>query len=255
MPTPGYGNFTVASCYPAIQENLAGRTVTPAKMAEWIRKSVLELSGSYDFQGLQATGPFYSLVPGQNVYNPSVFMQTGDAAVEIRGIPTLYIYYEPLISNPPPTLLSGIANTGIPLKYRSINSIETSLNIGSIPGYWSRWNGLIYIAPTPQSSYLSYMRYKKAHPFPNAGGTNAGTDTIYLDDDWQDIVEYAAAYRGAISLRLLDYASQYRQILYGDPKAVDAGGRRIDLGLIYSRTSQYERDSTTALRSMQVRRA
>jgi hypothetical protein len=254
MPA-GFGNFSVSACYPGIQEYLAGRVVANATMAEWIRKAVLELSGSYDFQGLQVVGPYVNLTPFVNQYNPSFFLQAGDNLAEVRKVHSLFLYYNPLISNPPAVSNLNNTNAGINLKYRSIGSIQQTLNIGTIPGYWGRYAGQIFIAPSPQYAYLCYLLYSKAHPFPNAGGANAGNDTIYLDDDWQDIVEYAAAYRGAISLRLLDYAAQYRQILYGDPKAVDAGGRRIDLGLIYSRTSQYERDSTTATRSLQIRRS
>ncbi|HEY1645811.1 MAG TPA: hypothetical protein VGF75_05580 [Candidatus Saccharimonadales bacterium] len=250
----GWGNFTVADCYPAIQQNLGGKVLADADMAEWIRKAILELAGDYGFQGLQQTGPFVRLTAGINAYANSFFLQVDDAELDVRRVNSFFMYYSPFIANPPVQVALGSANAGVQLKYRSIVSIENSLNITSIPNYWSRFQGQWYIAPIPQYTYLTYMRYQKEHPFPNAGTDNAGDDVIYLDDDWQDVVEYAAAYRAAISTRLLDYASQIRTILYGDPKAVDANGRRIDLGLIFSRVPQYERDVVTSTRSLQPRR-
>jgi hypothetical protein len=252
---PGYGNFNVEDCYPAIQANLGGKQLADADMAEWIRKAILELSGDYWFQGLQATGPFTRLTPGLNVYPNSFFLQTADAELDVRRVMSFFMYYSPSVSNPPVFTAPGTTIPGVKLKYRSINVIENSLNSSTIPSYWSRFQGEWFIAPIPQFSYLSYMRYQKEHPFPNQGTEDAGNDVIYLDDDWQDIVEFAAAHRAAIATRLLDYASQIRTILYGDPKAVDANGRRIDLGLIYSRVPQYERDVITSTRSMQIRRA
>lgn len=251
----GFGNFTVGNCYPAIQQYLAGRIIDSATMADWVTKAVLELSGDYWFQGLQNTGPYFYFTPGTYSYAQTNFLQPADTTSEIRKVASFFMYYQAgLASPPPPNLVGGGVNAGVVLKYRSMDSIENSLNTQAIPAYWGRFSGLVYIAPCPNQNYLSYMRYQKAHPFPNAGTVNAGNDTIYLDDDWQEIVEYAAAYRGAISIRLMDYAAQYRQVLYGDPKAVDAGGRRIDLGLIYSRTAQYERDVTTSVRSLKIRR-
>ena len=250
----GFGNFTVGDCYPGIQEDLAGRVVSQDKMAEWVRKVVLEYSGDYWFQGLQNTGPYNYLTPGQFSYDPSQFLQVADVGQEVRKVASFFMYYQAGLSIPPPVNLQGGVNPGVNLKYRSVDSIENTLNTNTIPAYWSRWKGRILIAPCPQTNYLNYLRYQFAHPFPNAGTPTAGNDVIYLDDDWQDVIEYGSAYRGAISLRLLDYATQYRNILYGDPKAVDANGRRIDLGLIYSRVPQYERDVTTTTRSFKIRR-
>jgi hypothetical protein len=249
----GFGNFTVGDCYPAIQANLGGKQLADADMAEWVRKSILELAGDYGFQGLQNTGPFVRLTPGTNQYVNGFFTQTADADLDIRRVMSFFMFYTPQISNPP-TNVVGSANTGVQLKYRSINSIENALNITSIPNFWSRHQGQWFIAPIPQYNYLAYMRYQFEHPFPNQDTPTAGDDVILLDDDWQDVVEFCASYRAAIATRLLDYSSSIRTILYGDPKAIDANGRRIDLGLIYSRVPQYERDVITSTRSLQPRR-
>lgn len=245
----GYGNFTVADCYQGITDALAGKVVSNLVMQRAIQRTTWELSGSYGMQGLQRNGPFVRLQAANSQYSPSFFMLPADATLDLRMVNSFFMYYDQAISNPPPFLL-GAANAGVQLKYRSINTLENTMNITSIPNYWTRHNGIIYVAPVPQYSYLCYMRYQHEHPFsdPVADG-----DVMFFDDDWQDIVEYAAAMRIAWNTRLLDIYGNMRTMLYGDPKAVDAGGRRIDLGLIYSRTNQYERDSTTSMRSLQKR--
>lgn len=245
----GYGNFTVSSCYEGITDALAGKNIANEKMQNAIKKSVWELSGTYPMQGLQNYGPFINFTPFNSRYLPSVFMQPADATYDLRMIDSFFMFYDPNISNPPPFTFAT-ANTGVQLTYQNPRSMENTMNIVSIPKYWTRHGQYIYIAPIPQSAYLCYMRYQHEHPFSNPV---ADTDVIYFDDDWQDIIEYVAAYRIAQNARLNDIAQNIRNILYGDPKVVDAGGERLDLGLIYSRTSQHRRDQTTALRSLKKR--
>jgi hypothetical protein len=245
----GYGNLVVSDLYEGIQDNLAGKTFANAKMAKAVKRTVLELSGSYPMQGLQATGPFTQLTPGGGSYPPSYFMQPGDSLSDLRMVNSFFMYYDQNISNPPP-FLYGAANAGVQLKFQNMSSMENTFNTTTIPNFWSAHGGKIYIAPVPQYAYLTYMRYQKEHPFSDPVVDN---DPLLFDDDWQDVLEVASAYRLAIQTRLLDYAQQLRNILYGDPKAVDAGGERIDLGLIYSRTSQFRRYQNTALRSLRKR--
>ena len=59
------------------------------------------------------------------------------------------------------------------------------------------------------------MRYQIQHPFSNPAVL---ADTILLDDDWREIIEYSAALRGAGNLRMLDYQTSYHNTLFGDPK-------------------------------------
>jgi hypothetical protein len=245
----GYGNLVVSDLYEGIQDNLAGKTFANAKMAKAVKRTVLELSGSYPMQGLQVLGPFVRLQAANSQYLPSYFMQPGDSLSDLRMVNSFFMYYDQNISNPPP-FLYGAANAGVQLTFQNMSSMENTLNTTSIPNFWSAHAAKIYIAPVPQYAYLTYMRYQKEHPFSDPVVDN---DPLLFDDDWQDVLEVASAYRLAIQTRLLDYAQQLRNILYGDPKAVDAGGERIDLGLIYSRTSQFRRYQNTALRSLRKR--
>lgn len=248
MPA-GYGNFTFGDCYPQISEYSAGRVFPQANMDRWLKRTILELAKDYWFQGLQATGPYVNFIQYQQQYDPSFFSNSGDAALDLNKIVSFFMYYD---SNLLASQLPGNGNNpGVQLRYRMIASAENTMAITSFPSYWSRWNGKIFIAPNPQKGYLVFMRYQKQHPFDQIGPNQV----IFLDDDWQDIVEYAAAYRAALSVRLLDIAGNIHQILYGDPEFQRSGGLKGQPGLIFGRISQYQRDSSTTTRSIQLRRS
>lgn len=254
MPA-GYGNFTIADCYSQIMEYSAGRVFTEDNMNRWVYRSVLELAKDYWFQGLQATGPFVNFIGGQSQYEPSYFSQPADSALDLNKVVSFFMYYQLGLTEA--TLQTNTTNPGVVLRYREIASAENTMAITSFPGYWSRWQGQIFISPNPMSAYLVFMRYQKQHPWTIVDDKPAptGDDVILLDDDWQDIVEYAAAYRGAISVRLFDIATNIHNILYGDPEFQRSGGLKGQPGLIFGRVSQYQRDSSTTTRSIQLRRA
>lgn len=257
MPA-GYGNFTIGDCFPQIQEYCAGRTFSETNMINWVYRAVLELSKDYWFQGLQATGPYVNFTPGQFLYEPSFFSQPGDAALDLNKVVSFFMYYPPAFTET--FLNSQGTNPGVTLKYREIGSVENTMAIQSFPSYWSRWAGQIFIAPNPIQNFLVFMRYQKQHPWTTTGSPNfkpapTSDDVILLDDDWQDIVEYAAAQRAANSLRLLDIAENIHTILYGSPEFQKSGGTKGYPGLIFMRVSQYQRDSVTATRSIQLRRS
>jgi hypothetical protein len=254
MPA-GYGNFTIADCYPQIMEYSAGRVFPEVNMTRWIYRSVLELAKDYWFQGLQATGPFVNLTPFQSLYEPSFFSQPADSALDLNKIVSFVMYYPPLFDAS--SLPGSGTNPVVVLKYREITSAENTMAISSFPSYWSRWQGQIFISPNPVQNFLMFMRYQKQHPWTIVDDKPAPApdDVIMLDDDWQDIVEYAAAYRGCLSIRLLDIAQNIHTILYGDPEFQRSGGLKGQPGLIFGRVSQYQRDSSTTTRSLQLRRA
>lgn len=249
MPA-GFGNFTFADCYPNIMEYSAGRIFTEDNMNKWLKRSILELSKDYWFQGLQETGPFVNFIGGQSEYSPSYFSQPADSTLDLNKIVSFFMYYQLGLTSA--TLQTNTTNPGAVLRYREIASAENTMAITSFPSYWSRWKGQIFISPNPLDAYLCFMRYQKQHPFADPLD---GSQVVLLDDDWQDILEYCAAYRGAISVRLYDVASNLHNIVYGDPEFQRSGGLKGQPGLIFGRVSQYQRDSSTTTRSIQLRRA
>jgi hypothetical protein len=91
------------------------------------------------------------------------------------------------------------------------------------------------------------MRYQVEHPF---SSPPSGADDFLLDNDWREIAEYAAAERGAINLRMTDYATNYHTILFGDPEFERSSGARGNPGLIFRRISQMESDSESQMKQI-----
>lgn len=209
-----------------------------------IADAVLELSQSFPFNGLQrtTTAPV-QMTTGVYSYPFSTWINPADipafgTTANPKLIPSFYMFYNvPIVGVP------GY-NPGIGLTYKSIDSLELMFSTPGTPAYWTRFNNLVYIAPQPNNTFYSYMRYQIQHPFSNPPVL---TDTILLDDDWREIAEYAAALRLAGNLRMLDYATQYHNTLYGDPK------KRGDVGLITARVSQMENDIVSNQGLKQIR--
>lgn len=205
---------------------------------QWIADAVIELSRDYPFQDLEETTPNpVQMTNGQYIYDLSTWLKPGDTIANL--VPSFYMFYQvPAGGGPGPT------NPGIGLKWKTIDALELMFNTPGAPAFWSRWKKQIYIAPVPDNSYYSYMRYQKQHPFSNPV---ALTDQILLPDEWREIVEYSAALRGAGNLRMLDYAADYRKTLFGDPKDPT------DVGLIAHRVSQDESDTVSNAAVKQLR--
>lgn len=241
----------VSDLYPGIQAHLNGRPVTTLNntAAEYIRKTILELTEDYKFPGLEVTGPVVTLVPLQASYTAAFFLAVADATLELNKVNSFFIFntgYAVLT-------LATQQNSGYNLTYSTINNIEILINTPGLPTKWTRHNGMVWIGCVPDSNYSIQMRYQKEHPFPNAGGVDAGNDPILLPDSWQDIVEHAAAMRAARDLNLQTKANELFNTLNGDSAFQTSGGVTGQPGLIFGRTSQENRDQKTFVKAMKLR--
>lgn len=213
-----------------------GDVITLGK--QWVVDAVLELSRDYPFQALERTTTTpVQLTNGVYEYALSTWLNAGDTIANL--VPSFYMFY-----NVP---LAGVPgyNPGIGLTYKSIDSLELMFSTPGTPAYWSRYNNnRIFIAPQPNNTYYSYMRYQTQHPFNDPALL---ADPILLPDEWHEIIEYSAAMRGAGNLRMLDYQQSYKAILFGDPKKPG------DVGLISARVSQMEADTVSNQGMRQIR--
>lgn len=239
--TPGPANVPTGG----IWSKLSNRNDVGKYAPQAIQDACLEFSQNYPFQGLQrTTAAPVQLVNNQISYPFSEWVSAGDipafgTTANPKLIPSFFMFYNvPLVGVP------GY-NPGIELTYKTIDSLELMFSTPGTPAYWTRFNNQVYIAPQPNNTFYSYMRYQIQHPtaLPNA----QLTDVMLLDDDWREIVEYGAAMRIATNLRMLDYASQYHTILYGDPK------KKGDLGLYTARVSMLENDIVSSQGMRQIR--
>jgi hypothetical protein len=240
-------SFTVQTIINRLPSLLSGRQVAFTDAAEWTRKTVLELTEDYPFPALEVPGSQIALTAGQAIYSLNYFYPVSylsNEQTEINRIVSIFFFSNSSIA--PLPLSSTGANPGYNLIYRTFDSIQIELNISGIPVHWSRFNDNYYITYVPNAIYYVQPSFQQEHPFPNAGTINAGNDPILMPNSWQDIVEYCTAARAAKELRLNDIERSYRVSVYGDPKFQLTGGTEGAPGLIFMRTSQNQRDQTSA---------
>lgn len=241
----------VSDLYPGIQAHLINRPLSSLNntAAEYIRKTILEMSEDYKFPGLEVTGPVVNLIPLQPNYDISYFITVGSIVPEINKVNSFFLFntgYSVLT-------LATQQNSGYGLTYSTINNIEILINTPGLPTKWTRHNGQIWLGSVPDSVYPLQMRYQREHPFPNAGLANAGNDPLLIPDSWQDVIEHAVAMRAARDLNLQSKANELYQALNGDAQFQKSGGITGQPGLIFGRTSQEERDQKTYVKSMKLR--
>lgn len=236
--------FTVGTVQGTLPRLMAGRTMSNADMADWIRKAVLELTEDYMFPELQVSGPQVNFTIGKAGPYDIDFFQVDPSVV--KKINSFFVFYNGYTV--PLTSSDGI-NPGYPLKYKTIDAMEMEINTLGLPIHWTRHEGLFYFGFAPNQAYPTYLRYQRQNPF---SSPPQSSDVIYMPDSWQDIVEYASAQRAANELRLFDLAETYHTAVFGDPLFQRSGGTEGCPGLIFKRTSQEQRDQTTSTKQMRV---
>jgi hypothetical protein len=242
--------FTAGDCYTGITTLLMNRPVAPAVMLEAIRKAVLELTTDYKHPLLEDTGPLVSFVPYQNNYPASYFLNPDEAPLDLSKVNSFFIYTQPFIA---PSNENSLTNAGFDLKYRSIDSIEVLINIPGLPQFWARNNNMLYFGSMPDQAYNTYMRFQIQHPSSETPNGFAADTQIMMADEWQEILEYAAAMRCAQGTNLSGKVTELRERLYGDDKFQQSSGIEGAPGLIFQRTSQRNRDQATTTRRLRLR--
>lgn len=216
-----------------VYHKLAKRQEVLTRAPFWIKDAIMELTESYTFEELRVTCEPVTFEIGVAEYNPSFF--TGQN--KLSNIESWFVEISPT------------TGTGVMMKYRTPPVVELISKISGPPAKWTRFGNLIVVAPKPDKAYSTFVRGQKFHPFNDSD--DIGSNDVFMPDSWREIVEYAAAERGAIELRLLDYAVSYHNIIFGDPQFVTSGGTRGTPGLIFKRLSQQERDMGNNERQLQ----
>lgn len=245
----------VSDLYPSIQDLLMGRVVPEPKMADAIRKMVLEVTENYDCYLLQQYQDPMQFEAFVNRYPLSFFFPSSSNPYlqpsYINRIKTFFLFTDPY-TPPSSDGWTGI-NAGYNLSYRTIQTIQVLLNVSRMPIHWSRQAGYVWIAPIPDNSYWFQMCFQTEHPFPNAGTSEEGTDVILLADNWQEICEYGAAQRLAQIYNLSTKASELNTRLRGDANFQRTEGIEGQPGLIFQRTSQEQRDQSTTVKHFRLK--
>jgi hypothetical protein len=243
--------MTVSTFYSAIQDNLMGRPVPPAKMAEAVRKTILEFTETYKFTELEETGPTIAFIVGQPNYAPNYFLNPGDAALKLNKVNSFFLFTDPYAA-PQSTLYTG-SNAGYNITFRTADRMEVLINTSGMPLHWTRYDGSLWFGCNPDQTYNAYMRYQREHPFPNAGTNNAGSDPIFMPDTWQEAVEYASSQRLAQIYNLSSKASELNKRLKGDEAFQRSAGIEGSPGLLFQLTSDENRDQSTTVKRFRLR--
>jgi len=129
--------------------------------------------------------------------------------------------------------------------------MEVLANTLSLPQFWSQLGtGDFIVAATPNQAYYTYSRYQFLHPMTAPVALN--TDPVLLPTTWYDIIEYGAAERVALLLRMEDVADRLHQKLFGDPEFQRSSGGRGKPGLIARRISQTQKNQSRSTRSVRI---
>jgi hypothetical protein len=232
---PGVPQTVINDLLPGVKLILQNRSdfmnYNPQKA---IADSLKELTQSLPFEELRQDGPMKQLTVGQSGYPVTFFVNGGDD------------YSRPIAFN-----IFTDPNTNIvayPMHYETPTAFQTIRFIpGGLPARWTRVGTNLYVGPQPNLPYTVFLVYQRRHPF---NDQNLGTSPVYAPPEFQEIIEYMAAYRMAAGpLRWMDYATQLRTLLYGDPTADD---RIANLGLIKARQYQQQLDEGQHSRSIGV---
>jgi hypothetical protein len=215
---------------------LQGRTdISDGQIANYVAKSIRELSESSPFPELQQTGPQVSMTIGQAIYPVATFVNTGDT----YSMPEVFVIY---IDYPMNTV-------SVQMKYRTPTAIETMIApaVQGIPAWWTRYASNFHFGPVPQNAFTVFLRYQVKHPF---SPVPVLTDPIYMPHSWYDIIAYSAAMRIAVIKRWTDQRKELHDMLFGDPEYINSLGKRGRPGLIAARLFQQERDEAYNSRQM-----
>lgn len=237
--TPLVTNKKIRDLIPEVRNVLQGRTDIDDVAPFAIKRALQEYTVSFPFEELRVTGPQVQLTPSQPVYPISFFLNSGDDYTSPESFVILVDY--------PSNTVQGSIN------YRTPKAIEGMLSPATrgIPSRFTRYGMNFMLGPVPDQAYTVFLRYQVKHPFPTDDAALAGAD-MYVPDDWEEIIAYAAALRIARSKRWTDQVKDIHDSLFGDPEAIKSEGKFGRPGLLSARLAQVERDERFNTRQLSI---
>lgn len=236
----------VKQLVPGVIRKLRGRTDLTDTIPIYIKKAVIEFSQNYEFDELRYTGPLSNFQTNLSQYPIDAFTQPSHS--KITFIVSWFCFFGTSGT------IGGIGSsnpTGNVLKYRQPRVVENMSVIPGIPVVYTQVGeqkniSTIIVGYCPNLNYATYMRYQIEHPFPEDESTNIIASTrIQMPNDWQDLLEYAAAEKACDDIGMLDVGTLFHQKLYGNPSKGTPG-------LIVEKLSTQQRESTYNNRQLRL---
>lgn len=236
----------VKDLVPGVIKKLRNRDDIADDIPDYIMKAVLDLTQSYEFEELRKFGPIVNFVQGQSVYpkegNGCIFIYPDD--VKITFIVSWFCYFSTDLTSVSAggntftqNSSTSNVNTGLEMKSRAVRVVQPMSVIPGQPTCYVIVANSIMVGFNPSTNFVTQMLYQRQHPKPRAGSSVAvqNQQEIYMPDDWQDIIEYAAAEKACDNVGMNDVGIMYHQKIYGNPQ-------RKYPGLIAERQSQQQRN-------------
>lgn len=239
--------MTINDLMPGVTRKLGGRVDAATNSPLWIKDAVTELTESYPFEQLAVDGPIVQFQVGVNEYPITFFTNNNEYPSIIRS----WFVSSTTNTNLTPTA-SQNNTTGRFMKYRTLPVLDVMSKVFGPPSKWTRNGKNLIVGSCPDQNYATQIKYQREHPWLCSlfDPVALQVQTVQLPQSWSIIVEFLAAKIGAAELRMLDYASDYHTTLYGDPDFKKTG--RGNPGLIFARTSNFDRDSSNNERQIQM---
>jgi len=231
-----------------IKAKLGNRTDTllTTRYPYWVAESCLELSQWFELEQLKEEGPLTALTPQVAKYQQNTFTNNNEAWTFC-----ISFFFQ----------LQGTNGIGWNMKYRAFSFVKPLTVINSVCNYWCTQGDYIYFGFAPNLAYNVQFAYQKVHPFTMGASDQIAPvagDTVYFPNDWQDILEYSAALRGASEYRAWDYVDKYTTMLQGDEEWRASGGTMIQSGkkgkpgIIFGRISKQQRNGVRNERQLNL---
>jgi hypothetical protein len=224
----------VSDLVPGVKRRLANRIDAEANAPYFLRDAIRELTDDFDFSELEVVGPQVQLTVNTPNYAVEFFQPQNN--VELNRMTLLKLF-----TDPPNNSRSMM------LKYREPALVLPLCDISGVPSNWTRYGGEIWIGCKPNTTYTVQAFFQKKHPFLGTTTDTIKASDFRLPDNWQEIIEIAAALKGAAELRLPDFIQMYHNLLHGDPK------RPEEIGMLKRRVSQHEKDKVTNEGNISIR--
>ena len=232
---------------PGVIRKLRNREDLADVIPIYCKKAIIDLTQNYEFEELRTTGPLKNFIVNQNNYPRDFFTQPGHGYATF--IVSWFVYFD--------TTVTIGSSTGYPIKYRAPRVVDVMSVIPGLPCAYTQVGeqknaGNLIVGYMPNSTYATYMRYQRQHPFPEVddnssqGAKVLAQQHIYMPDDWQDIVEYAAAEKAMDDIGMIDVGTLFHQKIYGSPT------KRMP-GIIVERMTQQQRQSEYNERQLRPR--
>lgn len=212
----------IADLMPGVKRRLANRADVDASSPYWIRDSIRELTNDFPFEELKDFGEEKQLTINESKYHIDDFTLGGEDLTDIN-------FFEIFVDYPTNSVTTLIL-------FREAAVVGPLRRYPGLPKYFTRHGHYFLIGPKPNNPYTVTMAYQRKHPFNGGDIKSLLSSQVMMPEVWYEVIEIAAALRGAIDLRLPDYITLYQQTLHGDPKGEG------EVGLIKARKAQHYRD-------------